>query len=304
MKNSFSTIFIIFMGTRLFSASAQDSISDYDGNFYHPVAIGAQVWLKENIKALHYSDGTEIPEVAVYDNSDSLGAIYGRLYTWDAAMKNSISGGTQGVCPPGWHVPTDMEFTTLENFLGGYLVAGGKLKDTTSGFWNPPNKGADNSSGFTALPAGEYDAYYNPHQFRLLHEYAVFWTSTQVTATKAKERFLAYDTAACLPYNWFKVMKYSVRCLRDIGVGANENEPDDQIRILNPVNSNLIIMNPAKAVIERVEIIDMQHHCVKILNENQDSSIIDVSDLKAGTYIVLLFVSKKISIQKIIKASL
>lgn len=197
-------------------ASAQETVTDYDGNVYHVVKIGTQKWLKENLKSLHYSDGAPIPDVASYDDSDSLANIYGRLYTWDAAMRDSTVQGTQGVAPLGWHVPSDSEWTVVENFLGGAPVAGGKMKDSVTGFWNAPNTGADNSSGFTALPGGEYDGYSNPQIYALLYQYAVFWTSTQSNSTQAVERYLSYNSAACLPYSWYKVMKYSVRCLKSM----------------------------------------------------------------------------------------
>ena len=111
------------------------TVTDYDGNIYNTVTIGDQVWLKENLKSLHYSDGKEIPDVVSYNNSDSLAEIYGRLYTWGAAMNDSIVAGTQGVCPCEWHVPTDQEWSQLENYLGGSSIAGGKMKDTITGYW-------------------------------------------------------------------------------------------------------------------------------------------------------------------------
>jgi len=209
--------FILALGLWGFvSASALETVSDYDGNVYQVVKIGTQKWLKENLKSLHYSDGVPIPGAAAYNDSDSLANIYGRLYTWDAAMRDSTSQGAQGVCPLGWHVPSDSEWTVLENFLGGPPVAGGKMKDTVTGFWDAPNTGADNSSGFTVLPGGEYDGYYTPHVYHQMHQYAVFWTSTQVSSTGATERYLSYNSDSCLPYNWYKVMKYSVRCLKSL----------------------------------------------------------------------------------------
>ncbi|MEN8191769.1 MAG: FISUMP domain-containing protein [Bacteroidota bacterium] len=191
------------------------SVTDFDGNVYNTVTIGNQVWLKENIKSTHYSDGTEIPEVVSYDNSSSNANIYGRLYTWNAAMKNSTEEKTQGVCPCGWHVPSDEEWKELENYLGGADVAGGKMKEEGFIHWKLPNTDANNSSGFTALPAGEYDAHDSPNQFRLLKQYAVFWTSTEVSLNLARERYLSYSDAASAIFDWYKVMKYSVRCIKD-----------------------------------------------------------------------------------------
>lgn len=223
------------------SAYPQVVVTDFDGNNYSTITIGTQVWLRENLKSLHYCDGVEIPGTVGYFNSDSLINIYGRLYTWNAAMRNSTVQGAQGVCPCGWHVPSDAEWIVLENFLGGASIAGGKLKEAGTIHWKAPNTGADNSSGFTALPAGEYDDYYTPRQFRLLNEYAVFWTSTEVNSLKARERYIAFNSAASSVYDWYKVMKYSIRCIKDSPVGIeNEEIPRGTVGIIstypNPFN--------------------------------------------------------------------
>ncbi|MCD4729268.1 MAG: T9SS type A sorting domain-containing protein, partial [Bacteroidales bacterium] len=123
----------------------------------------------------------------------------------------------RGVCPCGWHVPSDAEWKELENYLGGAFFAGGKMKETGTAHWKSPNTGATNSSGFTGLPAGEFDAYYSPNKFWLLKEYAIFWTSTQSGQSKAIERYLSYDNAASGKLPWYKVMKYSIRCVKDTG---------------------------------------------------------------------------------------
>jgi uncharacterized protein (TIGR02145 family) len=200
------------------------TVTDFDGNVYNTVVIGEQTWLKEDIKSLHYSDGTEIPDAVAYNNDDSLANIYGRLYTWDAAMRNSTEEGAQGVCPCGWHIPSDDDWKELENYLGGAAAAGGKMKESGAAHWKSPNTGADNSSGLTILPGGEYDAYYSPPKFNLLSEYAIFWTSTQVSATKARERYLSYNDAKSSIYDWYKVMKYSIRCVKDTTSTALRNK--------------------------------------------------------------------------------
>ena len=214
MKVFISTL-VVFIQLIIVSIEiyAQETVTDYDGNVYNTIAIGEKDWLKENLKSLHYSDGTTIPDVVAYNNNDSLGTIYGLLYTWHAAMNGSNVPGTQGVCPCEWHLPTSAEWAELENFLGGPSVAGGKMKDTTTGFWQSPNTGADNGSGFTGLPAGEYDT--NQGIFQLLNQYAVFWTSTSVSTTKANERYLAYNNAASTSFDWYKTLKYSIRCIKD-----------------------------------------------------------------------------------------
>jgi len=210
-------ILIIIYSTLLYP---QETVADYDGNVYETVTIGNQVWLKENLKSVHYCDGTPIPEVVAYNNEDSLGAIYGLLYTWDAAMKGSSDPGVQGVCPCDWHVPTHEEWAILEDYLGGPNVAGGKMKEAGTEHWLSPNYGATNSSGFTGLPAGEYDAYFVPNKFWLLHTAAVFWTSSQTNQLQATERYLSHNDAVCGNLAWYKVMKYSIRCVKDSPSGV------------------------------------------------------------------------------------
>ena len=222
MKVFISTLFF-FVKLIIISVEIhpQETVTDYDGNVYETVTIGEQVWIKENLKSLHYSDGTSITDVVAYNNNDSLGAIYGLLYSWDAAMNGSSQPGEQGVCPCDWHVPTDAEWTILENYLGGPSVAGGKMKEAGTEHWQSPNTGATNSSGFTGLPAGEFDAYYNPNKFWLLHLAAVFWTSTQTNPSQALERYLSHDDSASGRLAWYKVMKYSIRCIKDEPTDAN-----------------------------------------------------------------------------------
>lgn len=276
----FTSTFVIYIQL-IFSYAgifAQETVTDYDGNVYHTITIGEQVWLQENLKSLHYSDGTEIPDVVAYNNDDSLAEIYGRLYSWVAAMRDSTQPGVQGVCPCEWHIPTDQEWSQLESYLGGAAIAGGKMKDTGTTFWNAPNTGATNISGFTGLPAGEFDAYYNPNKFWLLHLAAVFWTSTQINQPQALERYLSHDNAACGRLPWYKVMKYSVRCIKDSPVGI-ENVPNKNYgyqlhhNYPNPFNpsTNIRFDIPAQTYI-RLDVFNALGNLVKtILDATKDA---------------------------------
>ena len=226
MKKTSAILYVIlsfFWGTTLNAQAVVETIADYDGNVYHAIQIGNQIWLQENMKCIHYADGTVVPGVAAYNDNEANAAVYGRLYTWDAAMKNSRVPKAQGLAPAGYHIPSDEEWAELENYLGGASIAGSKMKSIGTTYWNSPNN-ATNSSGFSVVPGGEYDAYYQPNVYRLLKEYAVFWTSTEVTSTKARERFLVYNNDASAIYDWFKVMKYSIRCIKDGGPVGMEKE--------------------------------------------------------------------------------
>jgi uncharacterized protein (TIGR02145 family) len=139
-----------------------DTVRDIDGNLYHTVKIGTQVWMVENLKTTKYRNGTAIPKVADsatwcnlttpgfcdYNNTDSNYKTYGRLYNWFAI------DDYRNLAPAEWHVSTSADWTTLINFLGGASVAGAKLKEIGFNHWSDPNTGATNSSGFTALPGG------------------------------------------------------------------------------------------------------------------------------------------------------
>lgn len=203
------------------SHGQSQTVTDYDGNVYTNVRIGSQLWMKESLKSLHYSDGTAIQGVLAYNNNEAFVQTYGRLYTWYAAMKNSTTPGTQGGCPNGWHVPTDAEWTSLTNALGGESVAGGHLKESGTTHWRPPNTGADNSSGFTALPSGMYFE----NAFHYLQYNVEFWTSSHSFGPYAFYRILYHNTGDVVRSNWFDKSSYrSVRCLCNVTAGAEQDE--------------------------------------------------------------------------------
>lgn len=148
---------IIFNPNKLYG-----SVSDIDGNVYKTIQIGTQTWMAENLKTSKFNDNTTIPFVADprtwrYLSSpalcwweldeDTYKDIYGALYNWHAV-------NTGKLCPQGWHVPTEPEWSVLIDHLGGMSVAGGKLKEEGTLHWIEPNTGATNLSGFTALPGG------------------------------------------------------------------------------------------------------------------------------------------------------
>jgi len=201
------------------------SISDIDGNSYNTLQIGTQCWIKSNLKVSKYGNGDAIPTglgaadwrstntgaYAILLNDNSNDAIYGKLYNWYAVADN------RGLCPTGWHVPTDAEWTTLTTYLGGEGVAGGKMKVTGTTYWNIQNTGATNESGFSGLPGGfrnDGDTdYYN------IGRGAYFWSATE----SSRDGFSwARDL---LDYDVFvtkvgdngvdRNMGLSVRCLKD-----------------------------------------------------------------------------------------
>ncbi len=216
---SFST------GTPIPSFSCGTStVTDVDGNNYNTVQIGNQCWTQSNLKVSKYRNGDNIPTglsntawqntidgaYAIYNNDPVNDGLYGKLYNHYAVMD------TRGLCPTGWHVPTDGEWTTLENFLGGSSIAGGALKSTETlpipGGWNPPNTGATNSSGFTALPGG---LRYNFGDFSDMTYYGYWWSSSLRYGWVAWNRNLNLNHGDIYRSNYFRTGGYSVRCLRD-----------------------------------------------------------------------------------------
>jgi uncharacterized protein (TIGR02145 family) len=228
------------------------SVTDYDGNTYNTVQIGNQCWMKENLKTTHYSDGTAIPHVTgdsewddltetekawcYYDNSSVNGNTYGALYTWAAAMNgaagsNSNPSGVQGVCPDGWHLPSDDEWVELEDYLiaNGYNWDGstsgnkiGKSMASTSD-WNSSLEEGDvgndqlsnNSTGFTALPGG-YRRGHNDAGFYANGLYGKWWSSRGESSASAYYRYLSYKYSSLVRSSHSnKESGFSVRCVRD-----------------------------------------------------------------------------------------
>jgi len=197
--------------------------TDSNNNNYTIVEIGNQTWMAENLNVGIRIDGSQvqsnngITEKYCYGNFDSKCAVFGGLYLWDEVMQYDTVEGTKGICPIGWHVPTDGEWATLTNFLGGQNVAGGKLKETGefiygTGHWFQPNYGATNSSGFTALPSGT--RYYNG-LFYDINSGNDFWSSTQHGANNAWDWYQYYATPAEYRYDIYKDRGASCRCLKD-----------------------------------------------------------------------------------------
>jgi uncharacterized protein (TIGR02145 family) len=142
---------------------------------------------------------------------------YGYLYNWYAAKGiyttgDIVSTDTLNICPLGWHVPTDAEWTTLTTELGGESVAAGKMKSIGTSFWNSPNQGATNESGFSGLPGGSRDY---AGSFTNIRSYAYFWSATEFNASNAWIRYLDSRYVIVDRYGNGKSVGASVRCLRD-----------------------------------------------------------------------------------------
>ena len=195
------------------------TVTAIDGNVYHTVTIGTQTWMVENLNSTHYNDGVSIPCIidnsvwkkmstpayCWYNNDVSNKAIYGALYNWYAINTGKLA-------PKGWHVPTDAEWTTLTDYLGGESVAGGKLKEKGTSHWKSPNKDATNENGFSALPSGYRN--YNG-VFGNLGIDSGWWSSTVYDVVNSWGRGLNYNDGNLGSDYGTKCYGFSVRCLKD-----------------------------------------------------------------------------------------
>jgi uncharacterized protein (TIGR02145 family) len=191
-------------------------VTDYDGNVYRTIKIGSQIWMAENLKSTHYSDGTRLPFFE-YNNDTANVRVYGRLYRWASAMKNAASSnsnpsGVQGAAPVGWHIPSDAEWQVLIDNLGGNAVAGGKLKEADTLHWLSPNTGATNESKFNALPSGWYDF---TEEFRRIGEWTFLTTSTSPASDYVYTRVLKYDITSANRGDLHPYDAIPIRCVKD-----------------------------------------------------------------------------------------
>jgi len=211
------------------SKETSGTVTDIDGNVYQTIKIGTQWWMAENLKVTHYRNGEAIPYVTDdsiwfdltagaycnYNNNIDTAAIYGRLYNWFAV------GDSRKIAPQGWHIPSDEEWQTLVDYLGGALVAGGKMKTTGTieegdGLWHNPDfdhTDATNESGFSALPSGIRG--YTSDTFTFLGYSGIFWSSTEYGSDLAWLLTLNYGHSKVYYYSYSMQEGYSVRCVMD-----------------------------------------------------------------------------------------
>ena len=201
-----------------------------DGQSYTSVQIGTQCWMAENLNigtmisgATNQTNNATLEKYCYGDVSSNCDT-YGGMYQWNEAMQYSTTSGDQGICPTGWHLPTDAEWCTMENFVDAGSVdcgvlgyrgtdVGGNLKETGTTHWAAPNTGATNSSGFTVLGTGFRHFGGN---FQNISLDASFWTSDDGgSGANAYYRYLIYTNAQV--YRAYDTKNYgiAVRCIKD-----------------------------------------------------------------------------------------
>lgn len=193
---------------------------DYDDNVYPVVHIGNQWWMAKNLKTTHYANGNSVTSY-VYDNNSSNENIYGRLYPWSEMMNgadgtNNNPSGVQGICPDGWHVPSESEWDELRDELGDWEQMNLKVKTTGISYWNAPNDGT-NESGMSVLPGGI--RWGDDGTFDYLGAQGFFWNTSDYEDLENASGYTFFSETPSASYYIYtynpKTMAQSVRCVMD-----------------------------------------------------------------------------------------
>jgi uncharacterized protein (TIGR02145 family) len=203
-------------------------VRDVDGNIYKTIKIGDKIWMQENLKVTHYRNGDPIPNITDstlwmntkkgaycnYNNDTNYVHIYGRLYNWYAV------NDPRNICPVGWHVPSDSDYSQLDGLYGGTTLSGMALKESGLAHWKKPNPDATNLSGFTALPGGgRGDEGFNG--FNRIGFYAFFWNKNEYIGDTFHEKNYAHECSLSSGASYFNQdwgcenRGMSVRCIKD-----------------------------------------------------------------------------------------
>ena len=290
-----------------FSGSAQ-TVIDIDGNSYHTIAIGTQVWMKENLQTTHFNNGDPIPTylgpVSVdtsslyqwpYNDDSNNVDIYGRLYTWFTATN------TKNVCPSGWHVPDHSDWATLADFLGGAEVAGSKMKEIGLTHWSATDSTVDNSSMFTGLPGGFRG---NPSGFNNFGLSGSFWSATpfgSATFQRGINYRLNANDGQLVESVAVANCGLSIRCIKNQSVAIANPTVVPNVRIFpNPASQSITVSvnnwNNSKLFIYNLlgNLVLQQ----QIVGENSE---VGISSLAGGTYLLLIVGENRLIERKFVK---
>lgn len=189
---------------------ADSLVSDIDGNVYHTVEIGDQLWMKENLRVTKSPYGLPITS---YCYGDDIGyePTYGRLYTWEDAMNGSVTEMAQGICPDGWHIPSDAEWKTLEIFLGMT-----EQEAEMVNIWRGEGVGTSlikgGHSGYDALLSGRRSS---SGSYSLLDQYEYVWTSSEYGEYAWRRCLSSMDTKVGRWNTFPKTYAFSLRCIKN-----------------------------------------------------------------------------------------
>lgn len=322
MKKLF-TLFICVTALTFPAIKAQ-TITDADGNVYNTITIGTQLWMKENLKTTKYRDGSSITNVTDpntwlsltteaycnYDNTSSNANIWGRLYNWYAVSD------TRELCPTGWHIASDYDWTILQNYLyvngynyDGSTTGGNKIAKALSSttHWvassvtgapgNSDFPSVRNSSGFTSLPNGYRSM---GGSYNNLGESSYFWASTPYNSTSSYRYAMDYDNPILWRNFFSNVYGAAVRCICDLPVSINETKSSSNIILYPNPSTNFVVVEGLKYN-SYIEIINLQGQIVKNLNVSNTKTTLDVSELPKGIYFIRINSDEELYVTKFLK---
>ncbi len=265
------------------------SVTDYEGNNYKTVQIGEQTWMAENLKTTKFSNGKSIsnvtgddywstittPAYVWYNNHGDNKDIFGGYYNWYCVNQGNL-------CPVNWHVPTDDEWLTLVDYLGGDIVGGGKLRETGTTHWNAPNTGATDEVGFAGRGAGS--RHYTGN-FLFMGDAGYWWTSTNFDSTRAIANMVDHDFNHVFRNNYDKKTGMAVRCLRNKDI-PGENIPEvvtDTVISVSKFSASIrgSLVKYGTGIIKRMGICWSTETDPDSLDMKQE--VVPVSDLITGT---------------------
>ncbi len=302
---------LIAVSISSYSQTLGNGLTDIDGNIYNSVIIGTQEWQKENLNVSKYRDGTIIPQVTdpdawfnlttgawcYYSNTTTNGTTYGKLYNSYAIAgihDNDSNTPNKILAPIGWHLPTNEEWTTLISFLGGELVAGGKMKSTGTTLWIGLNTGATNQSGFTGLPGGHRTNFSGNGVFEDKGTTGHWWSSTWHTIGQTYwfYKLNKINTEASRQIKGLSGSA-SIRLIKDSSLSNTTFETKSLKIYPNPVISILNVKTDNNLINQAYHIIDSLGRVVLYGQLNEVDSTINVEQLSKGIY--YLKVSNKIA---------
>lgn len=312
------TIFIFLTISCILTVGYAQTVTDIDGNSYNTVIIGTQKWMGENLKTTKYNNGDPIPFVTedtswvnlkdgyiplfdcynarghcYYANDSTNKSTYGVLYNWYTVYPSLL-------CPIGWHVPTMNEWKKLTDFYGGAFVAGSKLKSTI--LWNSPNTGADNNSGFSALPGG-----YRSENggFQNIGNKGYYWTKSPSDEYNMSESAyyanLNYNNTEVEYHLMTESAGFSVRCVNDstfssideilnknnIQIYPNPASYNVHIDLINYKNSKLSVFNNLGELVYQCQLTDVSNSVVIDFLQNGIYTFLITNDRHSYTQIVI-----------------
>ncbi|MCB0770651.1 MAG: T9SS type A sorting domain-containing protein [Flavobacteriales bacterium] len=300
-----SAAFLLASSILFVTPARSQTVTDIDGNVYNTVTINGRTWMAENLATSRYQDGTPIPVVAsnttwfnqisggarcfFWNDSALVAQDYGTLYNWN------VVNNTRNVCPTGWHVPSDTEWSEMTIFLdptvspnagavgpGTGTDIGTQLKEEGEVHWDVGNTGT-NSSGFTARGAGYRRS---NGTFEYLTAFAYFWTSTYGEQSKAWIRSVNFNDPTIARFILDRLYGASIRCIADLSTGEEEIPDSDLLRLFpNPATGSVRISGLPEGLVDIV-MTDASGKQVQRQQLNGTDRRISVDDLAPGVYVL------------------